>query len=165
MTTENNTKTYSIIPFDRQHQSAVNDLMTEIQSEFDTIFTTPNSKPISDLIGHGNYFWVALEQDKVIGTIGLTRYNNETGVLRLMFVAKKYRGRQLSVSKNLLDTAINVAKKIGYTDIYLGTMAQFKAAQKFYTKNDFILIPKTSLPDKMTLSTNDTVFYNLKINY
>jgi N-acetylglutamate synthase-like GNAT family acetyltransferase len=165
MTTQNDTQTYSIIPFDKHHQPDINDLMTEIQKEFDTTFTTPHSKSISDLVGQGNTFWVALNQNKVIGTIGLSHFDSKTGILRLMFVAKEYRGTQLSVAKKLLDIAVAEAKRLSYTDIYLGTMTQFNAAQSFYSKNNFVSIPKTSLPDKMTLSANDTVFYVLKINY
>ena len=83
---------YSIIPFDKNHQADINDLMTEIQKEFSTIFTSPNSKSISELAGQGNTFWVALNDNKVIGTIGLTPFDSKTGILRFMFVAKKYRG-------------------------------------------------------------------------
>jgi GNAT superfamily N-acetyltransferase len=106
---------------------------------------------------------VALNDNKIIGTIGLSRFDNNTGIIRRMFVAKKYRGNQLNTAKNLLDIAMAEAKSRRYSDIYLGTMEQFKAAQRFYTKNNFVQISREGLPDKMTLSTNDTLFYKLKL--
>jgi N-acetylglutamate synthase-like GNAT family acetyltransferase len=163
MPIQNDIQTYSIIPFDKNHQAEINELMSEIQKEFDTFFSSPLSASISDLVNSGDTFWVALNDNKIIGTIGLSRFDSNIGIIRRMFVAKKYRGNQLNIAKNLLDIAMAEAKSRRYTAVYLGTMEQFKAAQRFYIKNNFVQISREGLPDKMTLSTNDTLFYKLKL--
>jgi hypothetical protein len=48
MPIQNDIQTYSIIPFDKNHQAEVNELMSEIQKEFDTFFSSPLSASISD---------------------------------------------------------------------------------------------------------------------
>nr|WP_294859732.1 GNAT family N-acetyltransferase [uncultured Fluviicola sp.] len=153
---------YSILPFIEEHQPAIEELMNEIQEEFDLPFRNPNSVSVSEYVEAGNHFWVALHDDRVIGTIGLSGFDSTTGVLRNMFVAKEHRGGQTAIAKSLLDTVLDKAKTLGYTAIYLGTMDQFRAAQKFYAKNRFVLIPRSDLPDKMSFNPVDTLFYVLR---
>lgn len=153
---------YSIVPFIEEHQPAIEDLMTEIQEEFELPFRNPDSVSVSEYVESGNSFWVAFYEDRVVGTIGLSCFDSSTGVLRNMFVAKEHRGNQADVAKSLLDTALDKARTLGYTNIYLGTMDQFKAAQKFYSKNKFVLIPKTDLPETMSFNPVDSLFYVLR---
>jgi len=153
---------YSIIPFIEEHQSAIEDLMNEIQEEFELPFRNPHSVSVSEYVESGNFFWVALHEDQVVGTIGLSCFDDETGVLRNMFVAKEHRGGQATIAKSLLNTLLDKAKTLGYAAIYLGTMDQFKAAQQFYSKNKFVRISKTDLPETMSFNPVDTLFYVLR---
>ena len=43
-------------------------------------------------------------------------------------------------------------------------MTQFKAAQKFYEKNNFTKIPQTVLPIDFTINPVDTIFYRRELN-
>jgi N-acetylglutamate synthase-like GNAT family acetyltransferase len=153
---------YSIIPFEKHHQSEVEEMMNAIQAEFDLPFRNPHSVSISEYIESGNLFWVALYENRVIGTVALSRFDNNTGVLRNLFVAKEHRGEQAATAKSLLSTLLDQAKNLGYTAIYLGTMDQFKAAQRFYVKHEFVPILKTELPRKMSFNPVDTLFYVLR---
>ncbi|MDF3026050.1 MAG: GCN5-related N-acetyltransferase [Fluviicola sp.] len=153
---------YTIVPFERYYQSEIDELMNEIQKEFELPFRSPDPVPIFEYVLSGNLFWVALLEEQVIGTIGLSCFDDKTGVIRNMFVAKEHRGGQPGVAKQLLDTALEAAKRLGYNAVYLGTMMQFKAAQKFYSKNNFVLIPRTDLPEGMTFNPVDDLFYVLK---
>jgi GNAT superfamily N-acetyltransferase len=154
---------HTIVPFEIGHQSKIDDLMNEIQKEFEIPFRSPERVPVFEYLLSGHQFWVALRDDQLIGTIGLTCFDSNTGIIRNMFVAKEFRGKQPGVSKDLLDTALNKAKSLNYKQVYLGTMEQFKAARKFYSKNNFVLIPRCDLPEKMTFNTVDDLFYVLKI--
>ncbi|WP_341904121.1 GNAT family N-acetyltransferase [Fluviicola taffensis] len=153
---------YSIVPFEEHHQPEIEEMMGEIQREFDLPFRNPNSVSVSEYVESGNFFWVAIHEDQIVGTIGLSCFDSETGVLRNMFVAKEHRGGQTTVAKSLLDMALDQAKDLGYTNVYLGTMDQFKAAQRFYSKNKFVQIPKTDLPETMSFNPVDTLFYVLR---
>ncbi len=150
-----------IIPFENQYQEAISLMMDQIQDEFEIPFRNPHGKQISDIVSPEDLFWVALDGNRVVGTVGLSRINNRNAFLRHFFVAKEARGKEKGVSKALLDTALNAAKDRNFESIYLGTMEQFKAAQRFYLKNHFKCIPREYLPLEMPVSPVDTVFYLL----
>lgn len=149
---------YTIIPFDEKYQNAITCMMDEIQQEFEIPFRNPEGKTISDVVDDENRFWIAVDGNRVLGTIGLSRIDDENAFLRYLFVAKEGRGKA-GVSQLLLDTALGEAEKENYAHIYLGTMEQFKAAQKFYAKNNFVCIPKEALPHLMPVSPMDSLFY------
>lgn len=153
---------HSIIPFENHHQPEIDDLMNEIQKEFDLPFRSPYAAPVSEYVAAGNLFWVALYEGQVIGTISLSYFDDHTGILRNMFVSKEHRGGDPGAAKLLLNKALDEAQNLGYRFVYLGTMTQFRAAQKFYSKNNFVQIPRTDLPDKMTFNPVDDMFYVLK---
>jgi ribosomal protein S18 acetylase RimI-like enzyme len=62
-----------------------------------------------------------------------------------MMVAKKYRGPYPTAGL-LMSTGIEWVRSSGAKKIYLGTMEQFIAAQKFYEKNGFREIGLHELP-------------------
>lgn len=154
---------HKIIPFDIRYQEAVNEMMDRIQEEFEIPFRNPEGKTIADAVDAENLFWLAVDEDRVLGTIGLSRIDDKDAFLRYLFVAKEGRGKA-GVSQLLLDTALEKAGELQYEHVYLGTMDQFKAAQKFYAKNHFVCIPKEALPDRMPVSPMDTLFYLKKQN-
>lgn len=150
---------HKVVPFETAHQEGISLMMNEIQEEFDTVFRNPGSKTISDIVSENDLFWVALHENRVVGTIGLTKLDDHSGFLRHLFVSKEHRGGKTGVSKMLLERAFEEAKKRRYNFLYLGTMEQFKAAQKFYSRNWFVSIPKESLPETMPVNAIDTLFY------
>lgn len=108
--------------------------------------------------GSGN-FWVALEKDCLIGTIGLIDIGNERVALRKMFVDENYRGKEKGVAKALLDKAIRWCDKKNIQEIYLGTTARYLAAHRFYEKNGFQEIQVSALPVAFPRMQVDTKFY------
>lgn len=133
-------------------------MMEGIALEFkEPIFTT-QSKKISDVFELANHrFWVATDGAKVIGTVGMVTLNNENLVLKSMFVDKEARGK--GISDLLLSTVIKQATQDHYKTIYLGTMFQFKAGQRFYEKKGFTKCERTDLPADFPINTLDTIFY------
>lgn len=105
------------------------------------------------LSGNGN-FWVALDSDKVIGTIALEDMKEKQGYLQRMYLAKKYRGTGLATE--LLNNLLKFARARGFKEIYLGTTNVAKRAIRFYEKNGFIRI--ASLPEKFNDHTDDIFF-------
>lgn len=149
---------YQIISFENRYQDAICSMMGRIQEEFEIPFRNPNGKQTSDIVDAENLFWVAVNGEHVLGTIGLSRIDSNHAFLRHLFVAKEARGEQ-GVAQALLDTALNRAEGLGYESLYLGTMEQFKAAQRFYDKNHFVRISREALPGQMPVSPVDTIFY------
>ena len=133
-------------------------MMENIALEFtEAIFTEKSKKIIEVYLMPNNKFWVAIHNNKVVGTIGIAKLTNKNIVLKSLFVDKMYRGQ--GISNLLLDTLINWATQNKCLQIYLGTMTQFTAGQRFYEKNKFVKCNKTELPSDFTINTLDKIFY------
>ncbi|MBU1341135.1 MAG: GNAT family N-acetyltransferase, partial [Proteobacteria bacterium] len=106
----------NIIPFSKEYQDQVVQLITGIQqNEFHIPITAKDQPDLLDIDsfyqkGCGN-FWIALQGDHVIGTISLKDIGTHAVALRKMFVDKDFRGRSFRTGKLLLDTAIRWSKK------------------------------------------------------
>jgi len=110
---------------------------------------------------NGN-FWVALDGEKVIGTIGLINQGEQRASLHRFCVAKRFRGK--GVSNRLFSTFLGFAYDKDYEKIFLSTWAGAKAANKFYTKNGFKRIE--FLPEDLSHRSyfvHDKVFYGLDL--
>ncbi len=112
--------------------------------------------------GKGN-FWVALFNNKVIGTISLLDIGNGQAALRKMFVDKTCRGTKYQAARMLLNELLNWSIVNRLKNIYLGTTPQFLAAHKFYEKNGFIEINKNLLPSNFPIMKVDTKFYKFEL--
>lgn len=157
-------KEYSI-----QHQNEVIDLIIHIQQKEYNVAITKNDQP--DLLniksfyqtGNGN-FWVAIQDNTVIGTISLLDIGNQELALRKMFVKKEYRGPKYQVASRLLNNALKWAKEKSIKTVYLGTTPQFVAAHRFYEKNGFESIEIEQLPASFPVLEVDKKFYTYLIS-
>jgi len=150
-----------IVPYKNVYQNDIDTMMNEIAAEFDTqIFSKPtNETPIVP-----NNYWVAIHNEKVIGTVGIMVIKNRVGILKKMMLKKSFRGKELGISKLLLETVIHWCEQNDISKIYLGTMDQFKAAQLFYRKNGFKRISQNELPKDFLKNPLDTVFFEYDLN-
>lgn len=106
----------------------------------------------------GRYYWVALDGIKVVGTVGVI-VTPQFAILKSLFVAKPYRGHSPGIAQKLLKTASNKAIEHNCSIMYLGTMSQFTAAQRFYEKHGYIRIKAEEMPADIPANDFDTVFY------
>lgn len=113
--------------------------------------------------GYGN-FWVALDADRVVGTVALIDIGKGQTALRKMFVDNDYRGKDKGVSKALLNALIAWCNLKKVHEIYLGTASAYLAAHRFYEKNGFHEISKEALPKAFPVMQVDTKFYRYLIN-
>lgn len=150
------------------HNNGVRDLILAIQQdEFQisiTIADQPDLTSIDSFYqnGKGN-FWVARSENRVIGTIALLDIGNDNTALRKMFVKKEFRGKEFNVGQRLLETLIGWANENGIKKIFLGTTEKFTAAQRFYEKNNFQEVSKSSLPVEFPVMKVDVKFYELSL--
>jgi len=151
-----------IIPFKNKHQPLVDVLLHKINAEFERSMFPDASVPMKT-VAHaiGNQFWVAVQNDELIGTIGVMLKKDHSAVVKSLFVAKEYRGTE--VASLLLTKLVEHCKKKKVQHIYLGTMSQMKAAHRFYEKNGFIRIEETDVPLDLGMNPVDDVFYRLDL--
>lgn len=145
--------------YDPLYQPGIDLMMQDIQQEFKEVITGPQSVHIKEVYQQRDQrYWVALCNGGVVGTIGIVLRPNFAEVKRMM-VHREFRGSQYATAKNLLDTALDWVRLQGIQRVYLGTMDQFKAAQRFYEKSGFSPISKNQLPGDYKINPIDTLFY------
>lgn len=155
-------ETISTVEYHPKFQPRIDAMMMRIQAEFAEQITSRHSTVLPDVYHlPGQKYWVALSGENVIGTIGIVLYGNNSGVVKRMMVDPAYRGNRFPTAQTLLNTAFDWAREQGVKEIYLGTMQQFVAAQKFYLKNNFVEIKIEELPSDYPPNPMDTLFYKL----
>lgn len=125
----------------------------------------PDLAVIPDFYQSGKgQFWVAVQGEKIVGTLGLKDVGNRQTALRKMFVAAEVRGREHGVAARLLDALFTHAREHGVTDVFLGTTDKFLAAHRFYEKNGFAEIPRNALPRSFPFMAADSKFYRYSLS-
>ena len=93
----------------------------------------------------GGCFWIVELKGKsqIIGTVAIRKLKESVftdtsnfAELKRMFLSKQYRGQ--GIGQQMLDTALDFAKKAGYSKIFLYSSNDFKASRKLYLKNGFV---------------------------
>ena len=154
-----------IRPFKEAYRNKVMNLIIQIQrDEFGIDITLDDQHDLSNISefyqSRAGNFWCAVNSyEEIIGTIALIDIEDRMGVIRKMFVRKDCRGKEKNVAKDLLDVLENWAQKKQFTKLYLGTVDKLKAAQKFYSKNDYKIIDPEFLPDSFPRMVVDNLFF------
>ncbi len=155
---------FRIQPFEAKYQPEVVALIEKIQvGEFNIPIEEGQRKELQSISksfqkDKGNH-WIALYNDKVIGTIAVIDIGHQAYELRDVFLDKDYRGT--GYAKKLLDTVLDWSKTHDVHTIYLGTTLAFRAAHRFYEKNGFIEIARKDMPPYCQPMDCDEKFYRL----
>lgn len=153
-----------ITEYKPEFQNGIDQMMLGIQAEFPISITSEQSTRINEVYQLTDQkFWVAFYEDKIVGTVGLQLYANHKAVLKRMMVDKSYRGKINNTAGLLLEQSISWAKEKGVNEIYLGTMDQFVAAQKFYLNRGFTEINMEDLPPDYHSNPIDTLYYKIQL--
>src|SRR5580658_978347 len=130
---EGQAMSFRIQPFEPKYQSEVINLIEQIQvKEFNIPIEAGQRKELQSISrffqkDKGNY-WVALFDERVIGTIAVIDIGHKAFELRDVFLDQEYRGT--GFAKKLLDTVLIWSKEHHVNTIYLGTTLAFRAAHR-----------------------------------
>lgn len=150
-----------IVPYQEKYQLGIDEMLSSIEGEFERPIRDLSKKEKITLL---DKYWLALKEKEVIGTVGLLFIQPPNAILKSMMVRKDFRGSEHGLSRLLLQKAMHCCLETEIEGIYLGTMAQFKAAQNFYQKNGFKRILGNELPGNFLGNPLDSVFFYKKIN-
>jgi N-acetylglutamate synthase-like GNAT family acetyltransferase len=156
-----------VIPYRPDLAADVVDLIVGIQrDEFAIDISAAQQPDLADIPGfyqvrNGN-FWVAITDQRVVGTIALLDIGNRQAALRKMFVHRSFRGHQVGTAKSLLDALLAWARDREIREIFLGTTLKFLAAHRFYEKNGFSEIDERDLPAAFPIMAVDKKFYRCR---
>jgi putative acetyltransferase len=100
--------------------------------------------PEGSVLARGGCIFLAMNEEKVIGTAGLWKENEWEYELIKMAVDTEYRGQ--GISKILLDRCLQEAKERKATKVFLFSNSQLKTALKLYEKYGFNYVDVTDAP-------------------
>lgn len=121
---------------------AVVALITDVLAEFGLMFGdgTPTDDEVralpSSYEARGGAFWVATDDNELLGTCGVFPVAAQTFELRKMYLSPAARGR--GVGRQLLDVAVTWVGTRGAKQLVLDTTEQMKRAIAFYEANGFV---------------------------
>jgi N-acetylglutamate synthase-like GNAT family acetyltransferase len=159
---------FRIQSFEPKYLNEVTDLIERIQvGEFSIPIVEGQRKELQSISTsfqkyQGNY-WVALFNEKVIGTIAVIDIGHKAFELRDVFLDKDYRGPRYDFAIKLLQTVLEWSKEHDVETIYLGTTLAFKAAHRFYEKYGFNEIKREEMPPYCQPMDCDEKFYKLDL--
>ncbi len=83
-------------------------------------------------------FWLAVQDDRVMGSIAIDGSKEEEGAhLRWFIVDPKHQGR--GIGKALIHEALAFCRRCGFKRVYLWTFEGLDAARSLYERNGFRL--------------------------
>jgi len=89
---------------------------------------------------HKGCFLVAVDKDKIIGSIGIRALDNNQAELKRFYVIKTYQSQ--GIGRELIHAAIEHAHKMKFDSLKLDTSSKSKKAIQIFEKIGFKEIPK-----------------------
>jgi len=157
-----------IRPYGIEHRQGVAELIVSIQrGEFGIDITYEQQPDLADIPGFyqrdGGAFWVAVADERVVGSVALLDIGEGEGALRKMFVAAEYRGADKGIAGRLLAALLDHGRDKGFRTLFLGTTDRFLAAHRFYEKAGFSQVDPAELPPSFPRMVVDSRFYRLHL--
>lgn len=105
----------------------------------------------------GEAFFVAIDGEKIVGTVGVKKEDDRVALMRRLFVAIPYRKRR--IGQQLIDRVFQFCKEVGYQEIVFKTTSRMEGAIKLCQKCGFVPRAKLKLGEvellKFALSLRD----------
>lgn len=126
-----------IVEYKREYRQSVFDFTDNCFRELGKKFE-PDGRHYfyNDIETYFDVFFCLVLDDKVVGTVGLKKINDDTAELKALYLSKELRGQGLGLK--LINSVIDKAKEKGYKLILLDSMSKYKEAVKLYEKVCFI---------------------------
>ena len=157
---------YRIEPYTGKYDEQIIRLILGIQNDEAGIGLSLDEQPDLKNIAEayqkdGGEFWLALEGERVIGTIGLMRKEKDCTILKKFFVAADRRSQKVGLA--LYRELLAKAGSLGIRHIILDTPSVAEASHRFYEKSGFRLIRKEELPIPYDYPDRHSLLYMLDL--
>ena len=156
----------NIVEYCEKYNEEIVELVLDIENNESKINLSLEEQP--DLMdirgtfinGEGN-FWVAVDNEEVIGTIGLVIKENHCGVLKKFFVRADWRSKKTGLA--LYKILLEYAKSRNLESLILDTPSVAKAAHRFYERAGFHRVTADQLPVHYEYPDRDSDLYMLTL--
>ena len=153
----------TIVPYKEEHHSAfkaLNEAWISTYFEMEDADYKALDNPTAYILNKGGYIFVALYHDKVVGVCALIKMEDNTYDYELAKMAVAPAAKGKSIGYLLGQTAIQKAKTLGASTLYLESNTILKPAINLYNKLGFKKIVGHTTPYKrcniqMTLDLHD----------
>lgn len=112
----------------------------------------------------GGNFWVAENDGKIAGCIGLMNLGKQVAVLKKFFVYEPYRSSPHHLGQRLYQELMKYARNTGIKLLVLDTPGNAHRAHKFYEAAGFHKIDVEQLPIQYDYPYKDCDFYCLALD-
>lgn len=158
----------TITQFEERYTQDVIDIVLHFQNDGTRPLVSVDDQPdllniVGEYINKGGDFWLAKDNERLIGTIGIMPYNDEIAVLKKFFVYEDYQGKPYHIGRKLYNELLDFAKEKGYTTILLDTPSNTERAHRFYEKAGFQKVLEEELPIHFSHPYKDCDFFLLKL--
>lgn len=92
------------------------------------------------------HFWCLFDDSEMVGTVALKRLDSLRCELKSLYLAERYQG--IGLGHDLLETAIKEAKREGYAEMFLDTLATSRRALALYERSGFVRIDRYNENEK-----------------
>lgn len=147
-----------------KYKKDVTELVLHIENDENKLGLTLEEQPdLSDINTYfkNGKFWIALEDDILIGTLAIVKKSDTVAVMKKFFVRKDMRGT--GIAKKLYDICILYAKENHIEQIILDTPSVAKPAHRFYEREGFKRITYEAIPVSYSYPDRDCYLYLLKL--
>lgn len=86
-------------------------------------------------LNNSGWFEVVLDDNKIIGSVGVYHISDDECELRKMYLLEDYQGK--GIGKKLMDDALKMGRKLGYKVMTLQTNSLLNKAIPLYEKSGF----------------------------
>ena len=86
-------------------------------------------------LNNSGWFEVVLDDNKIIGSVGVYHISDDECELRKMYLLEDYQGK--GIGKKLMDDALNMGRELGYKVMTLQTNSLLHKAIPLYEKSGF----------------------------
>lgn len=155
-----------IITYKEKYKNQIIDLILHIQNDEAKISLSIEEQPdLMDIDSYyrksGGEFWIAVENDSVVGTIALMPKDSGNGVLKKFFVRRDYRGQKVGYA--LYCQLIEFVRKNNMRTIILDTPSVARESHRFYERAGFVKISREELPFKYDYPDRNSYLYMLEL--
>lgn len=158
----------TISQFKNEFTNEVIDIVLHFQNDGTRPIVSVDDQPdllniVGEYIDKGGNFWIAENDNKLIGTVGIMPYSTDIAILKKFFVYEQWQGEPYHIGRRLYAELLDFAKEKGYKTILLDTPYNTARAHKFYEKAGFQKISEEDLPIKFSHPYKDCDFFILEL--